>query len=98
MNTRVSFIYEKRSFQIQCSLEDKIEDIYIKFITKLNPNLSIHDFDFYYEGNKLDNSIQDLNNDIFTDKNEITISVEKKSKIIRCPQCICNDSILDIDN
>lgn len=98
MSTRVFFIYEKRMIQIQCTLEDKMEDIYQKFITKLNPSLSINDFDYFYEGNKLDKNIQNLNNSIFIDKNEVTISVEKKSKIVKCPQCICNDSIIDIDN
>ena len=98
MSIIVTFIYEKRAFSIQCSLEEEIINIYKKFVSKLNPNLTVNDFDFFYEGKKLGKDSRSLSNSIFIDKNNITISAEKKSKIIKCPQCICNNCIIDIDN
>lgn len=94
----VTFIYEKRTFGIQCTLEEEMISIYKKFLSKINPNLTVNDFDFFYEGKKLDIDLQNLRDSVFRDKNDITILAEKKSKIIKCPQCIYNNCIIDIDN
>ena len=98
MNAKVNFIYEKRVIEIQCKPEDDLTTIYQRFLNKLNPNLTQENFDFFYEGNKLDKGLKNLNEIIFQNKKEITISVEKKSNIIKCPQCMCNDCIIDIED
>ena len=75
-----------------------MEAIYQKFITKLNPNLSNNDFDFFYNANKIDKNIKILDDLNQENKKEITIIVERRSKIVKCPQCICNECIIDIDD
>ena len=79
MNAKVNFIYEKRVIEIQCKPEDDLTTIYQRFLNKLNPNLTQENFDFFYEGNKLDKGLKNLNEIIFENKKEITIS--KKNPI-----------------
>ena len=114
MEFKAIFIYEKRTFEIQCNTNEELNTIYGKFVNKLNPNLSINDFDYFLEGKKIGKNIKNLqefiseNKKDFISKNkkdfisenkkEITICVEKRSKIVKCPVCICNDCIIDIDD
>ena len=60
MDIKVNFIYQKRVIEIQSKIEDELNTIYQRFLIKLNPNLSKDDFDFFYEGNKLDKDIKKL--------------------------------------
>ena len=93
----VTFFYERKTIEIQCSFEEQMINIFQIFVKKLNPSFTINDFDFFFEGRKLDNnSTENLN--FLSKKSKITIFVEKRSRIIRCPKCICNDSIINIEN
>ena len=96
MEFKVFFSYEKKTFQMQCSREEVMQTIFSKFANKLEKN--INDFDFFYEGNKIDKNkkLSDLIHN--ENKKEIVVSVEKKLKIIKCPQCICNDCIINIED
>ena len=96
MEYRIFFSYEMKTIQIQCSSKDEIQKIFEKFASKLNAN--INDFEFFYEGHKINKDLTLLEL-INNEKNkEILISVEKKVKIIKCPLCTCNDCILNIEN
>ena len=93
----VTFFYERKTIEIQCSFEEQMINIFQSFAKKLNPSFTINDFDFFFEGRKLDNnSTENLN--FLSKKSKIPIFVEKRSRIIRCPKCICNDSIINIEN
>lgn len=100
MKAKVTFIYQKRSDEITCKDEDEFSLILRKFINKLNQESTIFDYDFFYDGQKLkiDKNLKNLKNPIFRNKRDISISVEKKSRVIRCPKCICNDCIINIDD
>lgn len=98
MEVIIIFIYEKRDIKIQCKANDEIKKIYQKFVNKINPNLSINDFDFFYNANKVDKDIKNLQDLIPKNIKEITIFVEKRSKIVKCPKCICNECIIDIND
>ena len=98
MEFKATFIYEKRPFEIQCNTNEEVNTIYGKFINKLSPNLSINDFDYFYNGIKIGKNIKNLQEFISDNKKDITICVEKRSKIVKCPVCICNDCIIDIDD
>lgn len=98
MEVNVIFIYEKRTILIQSKLNEVMNSIYQKFINKLNPDLTINDFDYFYEGEKLDKNIQNLNDFLKDNEKDITISVEKKTKVVKCPECVCNDCMIDIDD
>ena len=93
---KVTFIYEKKTIQILGSVEEELSKFFERFITKLNANSSINDYEFYYEGHKLTNITNIQNSDIIKDKKEFAISAFKKTKKIKCPKCICNDCILKI--
>ena len=86
--------YNKKSFYIQLKNDAKMSDIFTEFEKKKGS--SFNNYDFFHNGNLIDgnNSILELKkfkNDV------IIIHVEKKVKIIiKCPQCICNDCILNI--
>ena len=61
MEVKVTFIFEKRTIEVQCIQNEEIKTIYGKFINKLNPKLNINDFDFFYETIKLSKDIKSLN-------------------------------------
>ena len=96
MDFKIFFSYEKKTFQMQSSKEEVMQTLFSKFANELEMN--INDFDFFYEGDKIDKNtkLSDLIHN--ENKKEIIVSVEKKLKIIKCPQCICNDCIINIEN
>ena len=98
MSAIVHFAYEKRTIDIQCLSEEELSHIYQKFATKINPNLGGNEFDFFYNGSKLSSNLKNLNESIFQGKKEIIIFVEKKSKFVKCPICVYNNCMIDIDN
>ena len=53
MNIKVNFFYERRTIQILSTYDEEMSIIFKKFLNKLNSNLTINDFNFFYEGHKL---------------------------------------------
>ena len=98
MAVNITFIYEKRTISIQCKQNEGINSIYQKFVNKLNPNSNINDFDYFYEGEKLGKKIQNLKDFLQENQKDVNISVEKRTKVVKCPECICNDCMIDIDD
>jgi len=99
MEATVIFYFERYSVEIQCTVEEKIEEIFQRCASKLIYNININDFDLFYENGKINNDFTVLklkgNKKI---KNPIIVFVERKSKIIKCPKCISNDTIIKIEN
>jgi hypothetical protein len=96
MEYRVFFSYEKKTIQIECNQKDQMQKIFERFAAKLHA--SVNDFEFLYEGNKIDKTktfSELINNENIK---EIVVFVEKKLKIIKCPQCICNDCVININD
>ena len=95
MKSIANFCYEKKSIEIQCTNEEEMKKIFERYAMKLNSNEN--NFDFFYENKKINNdsTISKLTGN--KKKNNIIVFVERKSKIIKCPQCICNDTILKIE-
>ena len=98
MNAIVHFVYEKKTIDIQFLTNNDLINIFQKFATKVNPKFKETDFDFFYNGVKLTKDLKDLNESIFEDKKEIIICAEKKSKFVKCPICVYNNCMIDIDN
>ena len=96
MEARVSFMFERRITIVQCTIKEEMQKIFERFAKKLYSNAN--DFEFFYEDKKVknDSTILKLTNN--ENQKEIVLSAEKKLKIIKCPKCICNDSIINIDN
>ena len=99
MEATVKFCYGKKIFKIQCTVEEKMEKIFQRFAKELNCNININDFDLYYEGKKINNDSTVLkltgNKEI---QNFYVVFLVRKSKIIKCPFCISNDTIIKIEN
>ena len=96
MDAKVTFYYNKKTIQIQCSNDEEMIKIFKRFSSKLNTNED--DFEYFYENKKIDNnsSISKLTNN--KNQKEIVVTAERKSKIIKCPECICNDTIINIED
>ena len=89
-------MFERRITIVQCTIKEEMQKIFERFAKKLYSNAN--DFEFFYEDKKVknDSTILKLTNN--ENQKEIVLSAEKKLKIIKCPKCICNDSIINIDN
>ena len=95
-DSKAFFMFEKISTMVECSNKDEMCKIFDKFANKVNSTAD--SFNFLYQDKKINknDTIIDLTKSKAT--KEIVISVEKKLKKIKCPICICNDTIINIDN
>ena len=96
MEVKITFIYETRTIIVLCSSKEEISSMLQKFINKLNPETKIKDYIFYYEGNILEPDSIIEKNHLIANKKEITISVQKNLRIIKCPKCNYNDCIVNL--
>ena len=90
------FLFNGNEIKIQCSKEDKMKDICLKFVSKINMN--INEIYFIYGGNiiNLELKYKEVVNKI--DNNEMKILVyEKEKEGLICPNCGGNINI-DINN
>ena len=99
MNITVNFIFLERVIDpvnIQCNSNEKIEEILNKFGNKIQ--LNSKDFEYYYKGEKINKNV--TLNEITNNGNTkiIDISVKKKSKIMKCFQCDCNNGVIQVEN
>ena len=95
----VEFIYGGIKTIIQCNINEKMNDIYNKYIIKIRKN--INDIYFVYDGNKIKEDIKDLSfnelaNNIDKDRKKMNILVydkninNEKNNIIKLKEIICN--------
>ena len=96
MEYKVFFSYEKKTIPIECDKKEQMQKIFEKFAAKLHA--SVNDFDFLCEGNEIDKTqtVSELINN--ENIKEIVVYVEEKLKMIKCPQCICNDCVININD
>jgi len=96
MNSNVNaiFYYEGNSIIIQCTNTEKMNSIFKKFADKINSD--VNDYNFYYNNVKIENDSTILNLNNNPSETAIIITVKNALKIIKCPDCDCNDSILKI--
>ena len=80
---------------IQCKSNESMYSIFEKFSNKIGSKVS--DFDFFYKGKKVkeDSTIISLKNN--KNANDIDISFKKRSKIMKCPEWVCNNCIIKIE-
>ena len=60
--------------------------------------MMIEEYEFYYNGEKLDKNSTIMKLKEYKDLKEIEFIFNIKSKIIKCPECDCNDAVLHIKN
>ena len=78
------FMYAARSFEITCTSKEKLNEMFQKFINIFNHDSNIHDYNFYYEGKKIDPNnyekpIEDFED--FIKKEYFVITVQKNIKV-----------------
>ena len=80
---------------VQCKNNETMSSIFEKFSRKIEDKLD--DFDFFYKGKKIKetSTISSLKNS--KDANDIDILFKRRSKIMKCPECICNNCIIKIE-
>ena len=98
MEVKVTFNYLDRTIKALCKGQDKMDDMFSKFVTKLNDDSKVDHYLYYYEGKKLGHDSTIVENKHIAHKADINISVHKKLRIIKCPTCKCNDCIINLDN
>ena len=99
MQINVSFSYLDKTISVKCKDDDDIKEIYKKFVSSLRDKSDITHYIYLYNNNKLENTgkIKD-DKYIGGGKSNINIMVQKKNRFIKCPRCICNDCIINLDN
>ena len=95
---KVKFCYMRTTYDVDVKDEDKLETIFTRFVKMLNENYIPEEFDFYYNKKKLDYDSKKLKDIIDSGINDITIIPERKIRIIKCPKCIFNDCIINLDD
>jgi len=92
------FVYTTRTISIPCQGKEKLVQLIKKYIDQLNPNSSINDYYFYYEGNKIERSNYEktIDENEFGKKESFVLSVEKNIKIIQCPNCNYGDCVVSL--
>ena len=101
MKVNVDFFYEGKKYSVSCSSEDKLNTMFDKFIKILNNESQIEEYSFFFNDEEFkeeENNKTIGRNSLIGGKNKIIISVQKKLKIIKCPKCNYNDSIIDLKN
>jgi len=93
METTATFVFNKNPFKISCKSDQKMGEIFSLFATEFK--VDKNDFEFYYNGKKIDEDSTYISHTI---ANNIEISIKKKSKIMKCPSCICNNCLIKIKN
>lgn len=91
------FILNNNQTKIEFQKSDKIGDILKKFAEE--KKVIKEDYDYCYKS-KIINDDNKIISDLIDIKEDIVpiIDVSKKVRIIKCPKCVCNDSILKIEN
>ena len=95
----VEFIYGGIKTIIQCNINEKMNDIYNKYIIKIRKN--INDIYFVYDGHKIKENIKDITfnelaNNIDKDRKKMNIYAyerntnKEKNNIIKLKEIICN--------
>ena len=98
MEVKVTFLYLNETIQVICAEKDEMNVMFSKFTNKLNDGSDINHYIYYYEGNKLEHKSTIEKNKYIGHKKDIKITVTKKTRIVKCPRCVCNDCIINLDN
>jgi len=95
-----------QSIQIQCNVQNTLAQIFDKFLNKVFPGanennkIDINDYIFFINGNEIkkEQKIKDLNLGGANENKIIMITIRKRSKVMKCPICECNNCIIRINN
>ena len=98
MQVKTTFNYLNKSIQVLCKDDEEINKMYEKFANKLSDGSEASHYIYYYNGNKLGHLSTIGKNKYLVGKRDIIITVQKKLRIVKCPGCICNDCIVNLND
>ena len=105
MEVKVKFNYLSTTIEFTSNTNEEINKIYDKFVDALNEPLTDEKdktkatyYIYYYKGHKLGNKGTIGNDKYLRGQKDIIINVQKKLRFIKCPKCVCNDCIVNLDN
>ena len=98
MEVKVTFNYINRTFEVFCKSDEEMKKMYGKFVSKVGDGSEVEHYIYYYEGNKLGNESTIEKDKYLSGKSNINITAQKKLRIIKCPDCKCNDCIINLNN
>ena len=98
MEVKVRFTYLTKIIEVTCKDDEDINKMFAKFVKELKDDSQPTHYIYYYEGNKLGNKGTINNNKYLRGLKDITITVQKKLRMVKCPECVCNDCIVNLDN
>ena len=98
MDVTLIFNVGSNNIIVQCSSNDKMSDIFTKFISKLNIQANINDFEYRYNQKELSDESTLANNIKIGSDKIISINVKRRVRMYKCPECICNDCIINLLN
>jgi len=96
----VNFIFKDReldSVKIPFKPDDKLSQIFDSFASNVGEKAS--DFEYFCKGKKIEDTdltFPEVKNNNNARKNEITVM--QRSKIMKCPKCVCNNAIIKIED
>ena len=100
MEVKVTFFYLHKVIEIFCKSNEEMDKMFGKFVNKLGDGSEIEHYIYYYDGKKLGHG-STIEKDKYLKTNlskNINIEVHKKLRIIKCPNCRCNDCIINLNN
>ena len=98
MEIKVTFSYLNRIIQVLCKDDEDINKMFEKFVSKLNDGSEASHYIYFYDGNKLGYDSTIGKNKYLKGKKDLIIEVRKKLRIVKCPKCLCNDCIVDLND
>ena len=98
MEVKVKFSYLSNTIEVICKDNEDINKMYEKFTNELKDDSKPTHYIYYYKGNKLGNKGTIGENKYLRGLKDITVTVQKKLRIVKCPECVCNDCIVNLDN
>ena len=92
--------------QIQCTVENTLAQIFDKFLNKVlsgsneKDKIDINDYIFFINRKEIkkEQKIKELIENKAGENKIILISIKKRSKVMKCPVCECNNCIIQINN
>ena len=101
MEIKVNFLYKDRIIAILSKRDEEIVKVFSSLIKKINPETSVDDYEYYYKNEEIGQEStleKTLNIKDNSSIKEVTISVKRRVKFCKCPECNSNDCIINLSN
>jgi hypothetical protein len=96
MEVKATFSYLTKSIQVKCKDDELIQKMFESFASELKDGSEWNHYIYYYEGKKLGHGTKICEDKYIAHKKEITITAQKKLRVVKCPKCKCNDCIVNL--